>query len=156
LVADLSTVRENVTVGDFTIVGRGVAIENYCKIGKKCKLETNVYVTAYSTIGDYCFLAPGALTSNDNYMGRTEKRFKEYGGVTVKKGGRIGVGAVILPNKIVEEDTVIVAGSVLTKNTEPKKYMQEFQQNILEMYLKRSCWRNNKQIDVLMGIRVDE
>lgn len=39
----------------------------------------------------------------------------------MKKGGRIGVGAVILPNKIVEEDTVIAAGSLLTKNTEPKK-----------------------------------
>jgi len=30
------------------------------------------------------------------------------------------VGAVILPNKVVEEDTVIAAGSLLTKNTEPK------------------------------------
>ena len=33
LVADLSTVRENVEIGDYTIVGRGVAIENYCRIG---------------------------------------------------------------------------------------------------------------------------
>ncbi len=121
LVADLSTVRENVEIGDFTIVGRGVAVENFCKIGRKCKLETNVYVTAYSEVGDYCFLAPGVLTSNDNYMGRTEKRFKEYGGVTIKKGGRVGVGAVILPNKTVEEDTVVAAGSLLTKNAEPRK-----------------------------------
>ncbi len=121
LVADLSTIRENVEVGDFTIVGRGVAIENFCKIGKKCKLETNVYVTAYSNVGDYCFLAPGVVTSNDNYMGRTEKRFKEYGGVTIKKGGRIGAGAVILPSKTVNEDTEIAAGAVLTKDTEPRK-----------------------------------
>lgn len=121
LVADLSTVRENVEIGDYTIVGRGVAIENYCKIGKKCKLETNVYITAYSEVGDYCFIAPGVLTSNDNYLGRSEKRFKEFKGVIVKKGGRIGVGAVILPGKIIEEDTVVAAGSLLTKNTEPKK-----------------------------------
>ena len=121
LVADLSTVRENVEIGDFTIVGRGVAIENFCKIGKKCKLETNVYVTAYSEIGDYCFLAPGVLTSNDNYLGRSEKRFEKFKGVIVKNGGRIGVGAVILPNKTVEKDTVIAAGSLLTKNTETRK-----------------------------------
>ncbi len=50
LVADLSTVRENVTIGDFSIVGRGVAIEYQCKIGKYCKLETNVYITAYSEL----------------------------------------------------------------------------------------------------------
>ena len=121
LVADLSTVRENVEIGDYTIVGRGVAIENYCKIGKKCKLETNVYITAYSEVGDYCFIAPGVLTSNDNYLGRSEKRSKEFKGVIVKKGGRIGVGGVILPGKIIEEDTVVAAGSLLTKNTEPKK-----------------------------------
>ncbi len=121
LVADLSTVRENVEIGDYTIVGRGVAIENFCKIGKKCKLETNVYVTAYSEIGNYCFLAPGVVTSNDNYMGRSEKRFKEFKGVIVKKGGRIGAGGIILPGKIINEDTEIAAGAVVTKDTEPKK-----------------------------------
>ncbi len=121
LVADLATVRENVEVGDGTIIGRGVAVENHCRIGSYCKLETNVYITAYSEIGDRCFIAPCVATSNDNYLGRTEKRFKEYGGVVVKKGGRIGVNATILPGKVVEEDTVVAAGAVLTKNTEAGK-----------------------------------
>lgn len=121
LVADLATVREDVTIGDFTIVGRGVAIENRCRIGRYCKLETNVYVCAYSEIGDRCFLAPCVATSNDNYLGRTEKRFREYGGVTVRTGGRIGVHATILPGKTVGEDAVVAAGAVLTRNTEPRK-----------------------------------
>lgn len=119
LVADLATVRENVTVGPYTIVGRGVAIENLCTVGAYCKLETNVYLAAYSTVGDRCFLAPCVATSNDNYMGRTEKRFKEYGGVTVRRGGRIGVNATILPNRTVAEDSVVAAGAVLTRDTEP-------------------------------------
>ena len=121
LVADLATVRENVTVGSYTIIGRGVAIENRCTIGAHCKLETNVYICAYSEIGDYCFIAPCVATSNDNYLGRTEKRFKEYGGAVVRRGGRIGVNATILPGKIVEEDAVVAAGAVLTKNTETRK-----------------------------------
>jgi UDP-2-acetamido-3-amino-2,3-dideoxy-glucuronate N-acetyltransferase len=121
LVADLATVRENVTVGSFTIVGRGVAIENLCEIGAYCKLESNVYICAYSKIEDRCFIAPCVATSNDNYLGRTEKRFKEYKGVTVKRGGRIGVNATILPGKVVGEDTVVAAGAVLTRHTEPKK-----------------------------------
>lgn len=120
LVADLATVRENVTVGDFTIIGRGVAVENFCTIGTRCKLETNVYLTAYSTVEDYCFLAPGVVTSNDNFMGRTEERFKHFKGVVVKKGGRIGVNATILPGKIVAEDTVVAAGALLTRDAEPK------------------------------------
>lgn len=121
LVADLATVRENVTIGSFTIVGRGVAIENFCTIGSFCKLETNVYITAYSELGDRCFIAPCVATSNDNYLGRTEKRFKEFKGVVVKRGGRIGLNATILPGRVVEEDTLIAAGAVLTRDTEPRK-----------------------------------
>jgi len=121
LVADLSTVRENVMIGDFTIIGRGVAIENFCKIGFYCKLETNVYITAYSELEDYCFIAPCVATSNDNYMGRSKERFKHYKGVTVKKGGRIGLSATILPGKVIGEDSQVAAGAVDTKDTPPKK-----------------------------------
>lgn len=120
LVADLATVRENVTIGDFTIVGRGVAVENFCTIGRYCKLETNVYITAYSTIGDRVFVAPGVLTSNDNYVGRTEERFKHFRGVSVERGGRIGVGAVILPGKQVGADALIAAGALLTTDAPEK------------------------------------
>lgn len=121
LVADLSTIRENVTIGDFTIVGRGVAIENFCKIGSYCKLETNVYITAYSELEDYCFIAPCVATSNDNYMGRSEERFKHFRGVTVKKGGRIGLNATILPGKVIGQDSQVAAGALVTKDTPSKK-----------------------------------
>jgi UDP-2-acetamido-3-amino-2,3-dideoxy-glucuronate N-acetyltransferase len=120
LVADLSSIRENVSVGDFTIVGRGVTIENYCKVGSYCKLETNVYLTAYSEISDRVFIAPCVATSNDNYIGRTEERFKHFKGVTVKKGGRIGVGAVILPGKTIGADSLIAGGALLTSDAPDK------------------------------------
>lgn len=117
LIADLSTVRENVSIGDFTIVGRGVAVENFCKIGKYVKLETNVYITAYSEIEDRVFVAPCVATSNDNYIGRTEERFKHFKGVTIKKGGRVGVHATVLPGITIEKDTLVAAGALVTKDT---------------------------------------
>jgi UDP-2-acetamido-3-amino-2,3-dideoxy-glucuronate N-acetyltransferase len=120
LIADLSTVRENVTVGEFTIIGRGVAIENFCKIGRYCKLETNVYITAYSELEDRVFIAPCTATSNDNFVGRTEERFKHFKGVTVKKGGRIGVNATILPGKTIGADSLVAAGAVVTEDTPDK------------------------------------
>ncbi len=121
LIADLSTVRENVTIGKATIVGRGVAIENKCTIGKYVKLETNVYITAYSDIEDRVFVAPCVATSNDNYVGRTEERFKHFKGVTIKKGARVGVNATILPGKKIGEDSLVGAGALVTKDTPPKK-----------------------------------
>src|SRR5690606_24702047 len=89
LVADLATIREDVSVGDFTIVGRGVSIENKCSVGRYCKLETNAYITAYSTIEDRVFVAPGVLTSNDNFLGRTEERFRHFRGATLRRGARV-------------------------------------------------------------------
>ena len=103
-IADTAAIRENVSVGEYTIVGRGVTIENFTQIGKKCKLETGCYITAYSEIDDYCFIAPMVCTTNDNYLGRTEERFKYFKGVTVRLGGRIGANATILPGKVVGKD----------------------------------------------------
>ena len=116
MVADLASIRENAYILEYTIIGRGVTIENHVMIGKRCKLESNCYITAYSDLGDYVFIAPGVVTSNDNYLGRTEERFKHFKGVTVKRGGRIGAGAVILPGKVIGEDALVAAGSVVTKD----------------------------------------
>jgi UDP-2-acetamido-3-amino-2,3-dideoxy-glucuronate N-acetyltransferase len=124
LVADEASVRENTTVGDYTIVGRGVTVENFCTVGRYCKLETESYITAYSTIEDRVFIAPQVTTSNDNYGGRTEERFKHFKGVTVKKGGRIGVGSVILPGKIIGEDALVAGGSVVTADVPPRKIVR--------------------------------
>jgi UDP-2-acetamido-3-amino-2,3-dideoxy-glucuronate N-acetyltransferase len=121
LMADLSTVRENVSIGRGTIVGRGVTVENFCTIGRFCKLESECYICAYSTLEDRVFIAPGVVTSNDNFVGRTQERFKHFKGVTVKKGGRIGAGSVTLPGIVVGEDGLVAAGSVVTKDVPPRK-----------------------------------
>jgi len=116
LLADLCTVRENVTVGRGTIVGRGVTIENFCSVGRYCKLESECYLCAYSTLEDRVFVAPGVVTSNDNFVGRTQERFKHFKGVTVKRGGRIGAGSVLLPGVTVHEDGLVAAGSTVTRD----------------------------------------
>ena len=145
LVADLATIREDVTVGDFTIVGRGAAIENQCRIGRYCKLETNVYVTAYSTIEDRVFVAPRVLTSNDNFIGRTEERFKHFRGVTIRKGARLGVGSVILPGREIAPDAVVAAGAVLTRDASAEKIYaglpaREFRDVPEEQKLRNQGW----------------
>ncbi|KOA21129.1 dTDP-3-amino-3,6-dideoxy-alpha-D-galactopyranose 3-N-acetyltransferase [Clostridium homopropionicum DSM 5847] len=118
LVADLATIREDVTIGSKTIIGRGTTIENFCTVGSNCKIQTNVYLTAYSNVEDYVFIAPCVVTSNDNYAARSKERFKHFKGVTIKKGGRIGAGAVVLPGKTIEEDGFAAAGSLVTKDVE--------------------------------------
>jgi len=113
---DLATVREDVKIGEFSIVGRGATVENKVTIGRKCKIETEAYITAFSIIEDYCFIAPCVAFTNDNFLGRTEERRKHFGGPTLKRGARIGANATILPNLVIGEDSVVAAGSVVTKD----------------------------------------
>ncbi|MCI0347656.1 MAG: N-acetyltransferase, partial [Chloroflexi bacterium] len=120
LVADLATVREDVLIGDRTIVGRGVTVENRCTIGRFVKLESECYISAYSTLEDRVFVAPGVVTSNDNFVGRTEERFRHFKGVTVRRGGRLGAGAVILPGIEIGEDALVAAGAVVTSDVPPR------------------------------------
>jgi len=119
-VGDLVTLREDVTVGDLTILGRGVTVENKVAIGRKVKVETEAYITALSTVGDYCFIAPEVTFTNDNFLGRTEERKKHFGGPTLKKGARIGANVTILPNLVIGEDALVAAGSVVTKDVPPR------------------------------------
>ncbi|MCD6117588.1 N-acetyltransferase [bacterium] len=145
LVADGAAIREDVSIGEYTIVGRGVTVENKTSIGKKCKLETGCYITAYSKVGDYCFIAPNVCTSNDNFLGRTEERFQHFKGVTVKTGGRIGANATILPGIVIGEDAVVGAGSVVTRDVKdftivvgaPAKYFKDTPE---EQRLDRQGW----------------
>lgn len=120
LIADLATIRENVKIGDLNIIGRNVAIENFVTIGSRNKFETNSYITAYSEVEDYCFVAPGVVTSNDNYMARDPERFNHFKGVTMKTGSRIGAAATILPGKVLHPDAAVAAAAVLTKDAQPE------------------------------------
>jgi len=121
LVADLASVRENVEIGEYTIVGRGVTVENKVTIGRRCKLETEAYITALSELGDYCFVAPEVTFTNDNFLGRTKDRFQYHKGVTMKKGARIGANVTVLPGITIDEDALVAAGSVVTRDVPARK-----------------------------------
>ena len=89
--------RERCTLGEKVVVGRGSVVENDTVIGDFTKIQTNVYITAYMTIEERCFIAPCVQTTNDNFMGRTEKRHELIKGATIRRGARVGGGVVLCP-----------------------------------------------------------
>ena len=121
MVADLASVREFAEIGEFTIVGRGVTVENKVRVGKRCKLETEAYITALSEIEDGCFIAPEVTFTNDNFLGRTKERFKYHKGVTMKRGARVGANVTVLPGITIYEDALVAAGSMVTKDVPARK-----------------------------------
>jgi acetyltransferase-like isoleucine patch superfamily enzyme len=116
IVADQACVRERVTIGDDVVVGRGALVENDTAVGARTTIQANAYVTAYSTLEEDVFIAPCVVTTNDNFMGRTERRHALRRGPTIRRGARIGGGAVLLPGIEIGEEAFVGAGAVVLRD----------------------------------------
>jgi UDP-2-acetamido-3-amino-2,3-dideoxy-glucuronate N-acetyltransferase len=113
IVGDQACVRERVTLGDDVIVGRGSLIENDTTVGKLTKIQADAYITAYSTLEEEVFIAPCVVTTNDNFMGRTERRRALIKGPTIRRGARVGGGAILCPGVEIGEEAFVGAGAVV-------------------------------------------
>jgi acetyltransferase-like isoleucine patch superfamily enzyme len=113
---DYASVREECKLGETVLVGQRVVVEDSVEIGDNTKIQTGAYITASTKIGESVFIAPMVTTTNDNYMGRTEKRFVDRCGASFEKGCRVGGGATILPGVTIGEEAFIAAGSLVTRD----------------------------------------
>ena len=120
ILGDQSCVRERVVVGDDVVIGRGSLVENDTTIGAMTKIQADAYITAYSTLEEHVFIAPCVVTTNDEFMGRTERRKALMKGPTIRRGARIGGGAILLPGVEIGEEAFVGAGAVVTKPVEPR------------------------------------
>ncbi|MEX2210312.1 MAG: acyltransferase [Gaiellaceae bacterium] len=120
IVGDQACVRERVELGDDVVVGRGSLIENDTTVGAMTKIQADAYITAYSTLEEDVFIAPRVITTNDNFMGRTERRHGLRKGPTIRRGARVGSGAVLCPGVEIGEEAFVGAGAVVTKDVPPR------------------------------------
>jgi len=116
IVGDQACVRERCTIGDDVVIGRGSLVENDTSVGPLTKIQAHAYITAYSLLEDNVFIAPCVVTTNDNFMGRTEKRHELVKGPTIRRGARIGGGVVLLPGIEVGAEAFVGAGAVVIRD----------------------------------------
>jgi acetyltransferase-like isoleucine patch superfamily enzyme len=120
IVGDQACIRERCLIGDDVVVGRGSLVENDTTVGALTKIQANAYITAYSTLEDNVFIAPCVVTTNDNYMGRTEERHALMRGPTIRRGARVGGGATLLPGVEIGEEAFVGAGAVVLEDVAPR------------------------------------
>jgi acetyltransferase-like isoleucine patch superfamily enzyme len=123
IVGDQACVRERCTIGDDVVIGRGSLVENDTSVGALTKIQAHAYITAYSLLEDNVFIAPCVITTNDNFMGRTEKRHELVKGPTIRHGARVGGGCVLLPGIEIGEEAFIGAGAVVIRDVPPRALM---------------------------------
>jgi UDP-2-acetamido-3-amino-2,3-dideoxy-glucuronate N-acetyltransferase len=97
---------ENVSIGAFTEIGPAV-IGNNVRIGAMCFIPEGV------TIEDNAWIGPRVTFTNDKFPPSGKENWKP---ILVKRGARIGAGVTVLPGVVIGENSLIGAGSVVTKN----------------------------------------
>src|SRR6267154_340232 len=102
------------------VIGDGTLVENDTAIGSGTRIQAEAYITAYSTLEDDVFIAPCVVTTNDDFMGRTEKRKELMKGPTIRRGARVGGGAILCPGVEIGEEAFVGAGAVVTKDVPPR------------------------------------
>lgn len=115
ILGDQSYVRERASVGKGSVIGRGSAVDNDVTIGDRVRVQTSVYLTAFSVVEDDVFIGPGVTTTNDSTMSRHPPEF-EMRGALLRRACRVGGGVVLCPGVEVGEEAFIAAGAVVTKD----------------------------------------
>jgi len=107
-------IRENTTIGNNTRIGSGTVIEGQVKIGANVNIQSGVYIPRQVIIEDNVFIGPYVVITNDRYP--PSSRIAQ---VVIKRGAVIGARTVILPGVEIGENSVIGAGSVVTRDVPP-------------------------------------
>jgi acetyltransferase-like isoleucine patch superfamily enzyme len=119
VIGDQAHVRERAVIGAESVVGRGSAVDNDVTIGARVRIQTGCYLTAFSTVEDDVFVAPGVTLTNDDTMGRHGSGH-ELRGAVLRCACRIGGGAVLVPGVEVGEEAFVAAGAVVVADVAPR------------------------------------
>ena len=110
-------------IGDESKIGAFVEVQKNATVGKHCKISSHTFICEAVTIEDNVFVGHNVAFINDSYPRsttadgqlQTEADWKVEK-TLVKKGASIGSGSTILSRVTIGENSIIGAGSVVTKD----------------------------------------
>jgi len=134
-----------VTLSDFSYIDKNVTLmARSVEIGKRVHLAPNVFVSGggHFVAEDFSCVATKSsiITSTETLKNGSRssgpmvpavEREWIRGKVILHKDAFVGVGAIILPNVIVGEGSVIAAGATISKSTEPWSITASAKNNVL-------------------------
>ena len=119
ILGDQSFVRERSSIGQGSVIGRGSVVDNDVAVGTRVRVQSNVYLTAFTIVEDDVFVGPGVNTTNDDTMSRHDDEMLLRGAL-LRRACRVGGGAVLTPGVEVGEEAFVAAGALVTRDVPPR------------------------------------
>ncbi len=108
-------VLKNAKIGNNCNINAQVLIENDVVIGDNVTVKSGVQIWDGITLEDNVFIGPNVTFTND-FLPRSKQYPKDFLKTTIRKSASIGANSTIVGGVIIEEFSMIGAGSVVTKD----------------------------------------
>jgi acetyltransferase-like isoleucine patch superfamily enzyme len=102
------TIRENSKIGNAVQLGNRTDVQGDCIVGNYTKMHADVHIGKMSKIGNYCWLFPEVLLTND-----PTPPSNDLFGVTIEDYVVVAAKSLLMPGITLKKDSVIAAGSVV-------------------------------------------
>ena len=110
-ISDKAKIGKNVKIWHFAYVGDDDEIRNNVKIGDDTIIQGLVYIPPLCRIGKNVFIGPGSTLTNDPYPPSGKLI-----GVTIEDNAIIGSKSVIKAGVTIGKNSVVAMGAVVTKD----------------------------------------
>ena len=97
------------------MLGSGSAVGSDARIGAGVLIQTYVMLTSRIVVEDDVFIGPGVVTTNDDQM-RRGRPASELEPPVLRRGCKIGGGAILTPSVEIGEGAFVAAGALVTKD----------------------------------------
>jgi acetyltransferase-like isoleucine patch superfamily enzyme len=131
-------------IGDETRIGTFVEIQKGAKIGDRCKISSHTFICEGVTIESGVFVGHGVIFINDRYPRATSLSGQiqteadwDCQATLVRRGASIGSGATLLGGITIGENSIVGAGSVVTKDVPPDTTVAGNPARILKTFVKK-------------------
>jgi acetyltransferase-like isoleucine patch superfamily enzyme len=110
-------IRENNKIGDNVSIGTLSVIEHSVQIFDGVRIHSQAFIPEFTILEKNCWIGPNVVLTNALYPQHPSVK-NQLKGVHIKQNAKIGANVTILPGISIGENSLIGAGSVVTKNVE--------------------------------------